>query len=909
MVAHRLWWVLPWLLLRCRPLLASDETQGGAPERELQAFNPSSVPYFARHDESVYTSVQDVVKGELRLSAEVPMGLVAELGVTVKQAFIEITGVPETSIIQAISGDFNVSWRPGTSIPQQYLRIKYLVLPNMGAVWDVRDQIDVAGRGAGVPPVQPFMTILLAKMALYGPTTALLPTHGWSAELPRPGVERMQVHHPVGWQLITTTPIVPLATTTAGTGIAGTGTVAAPSYMSDPCLQATMACTCASMNCSWVAQASGRYACQSGVAGGGVACGHCPTQVGCARCGESLTACGCAASEAQCRWDEASFRCVENFGGMTPCSACVAQSHCRPPQISWFWPTSGTKLELPLHWWLKITFDREIRMGTGGEVSFKCTGQARKSQVPRDHLSTDSHALLVGVGVLVEGSHDEERQCDLILSPGIITDIDRVPFMGLEIGVYKFRLGDTTAPEVLVFDPRNGETGVALHRAVTFTFTERIRLSPSAAQQNLVVSTLETAEPGGNGTARQTALIGLSSSRVALQATRLSLDLTGLAASGALYSVSLPRGSVVDLSDNQFAGLPTSAYFFRIAPAAITTQSEISGGLDQTQLFALVGAGSAIVFLCACVCWRFRRLQRVHAVYLQKSRSKLNAVRPVRESSVGRTEEASLHGGSASAKAPQTPKNQAPLKSFNEDPLNSTWGSQPFNSTWSSSYSQADLWASSVDSPTRRSKSNFYGASEVLPGRKSDSQLRAEAQRRWNEAFAAQKAKAAAGPAPTGERSRPRAQSGPVGTSAQAAASAFYNAAHRQRVPPPGGPAAKAPNSPTSPPPPGGSRRDSTSSIPSDREAPSGGGGSPKGERIGSKVSLESASNEPPEVKRKKAQVEKRLRELMDAPLAERKKTLKELMLEYHPDKNNDLYAKDVFQFVNASKGWFLNDA
>merc|ERR1712151_1495333 len=47
------------------------------------------------------------------------------------------------------------------------------------------------------------------------------------------------------------------------------------------------------------------------------------------------------------------------------------------------------------------------------------------------------------------------------------------------------------------------------------------------------------------------------------------------------------------------------------------------------------------------------------------------------------------------------------------------------------------------------------------------------------------------------------------------------------------------------------------------------------------------------------AEVERQLREKMDEPLAARKKILKDLMLEYHPDKNNCIYAKDVFQFIN----------
>lgn len=54
--------------------------------------------------------------------------------------------------------------------------------------------------------------------------------------------------------------------------------------------------------------------------------------------------------------------------------------------------------------------------------------------------------------------------------------------------------------------------------------------------------------------------------------------------------------------------------------------------------------------------------------------------------------------------------------------------------------------------------------------------------------------------------------------------------------------------------------------------------------------------------------VEARLRNSMSEPLAARKKILKELLVEYHPDKNDQAHAKEVFQFVNNAKAWFLCD-
>merc|ERR1712129_621533 len=67
--------------------------------------------------------------------------------------------------------------------------------------------------------------------------------------------------------------------------------------------------------------------------------------------------------------------------------------------------------------------------------------------------------------------------------------------------------------------------------------------------------------------------------------------------------------------------------------------------------------------------------------------------------------------------------------------------------------------------------------------------------------------------------------------------------------------------------------------------------------------------DEDSELRKQKKDIEKRLRDLMDSPFDVRKKALKELMLEYHPDKNSDQHATQIFQFVNGSKEWFLREA
>eukprot|EP00930_Biecheleria_cincta_P001835 TRINITY_DN102925_c0_g1_i1.p1 TRINITY_DN102925_c0_g1~~TRINITY_DN102925_c0_g1_i1.p1 ORF type:complete len:438 (-),score=51.88 TRINITY_DN102925_c0_g1_i1:139-1452(-) len=54
--------------------------------------------------------------------------------------------------------------------------------------------------------------------------------------------------------------------------------------------------------------------------------------------------------------------------------------------------------------------------------------------------------------------------------------------------------------------------------------------------------------------------------------------------------------------------------------------------------------------------------------------------------------------------------------------------------------------------------------------------------------------------------------------------------------------------------------------------------------------------------------VETLLRSLLEEPFAERKRVIKALLLAYHPDKNDHFMAKEVFQYVNCARTWFLHE-
>lgn len=106
------------------------------------------------------------------------------------------------------------------------------------------------------------------------------------------------------------------------------------------------------------------------------------------------------------------------------------------------------------------------------------------------------------------------------------------------------------------------------------------------------------------------------------------------------------------------------------------------------------------------------------------------------------------------------------------------------------------------------------------------------------------------------------------------------------------------------------SKRDSRSKPPPSPSAGGSGGasGSSAGAASSPPKAFAATTDEDPEFSAKKKVAQKKLREMMDQPIDVRKKAFKELLFEYHPDKNADRHATQVFQFINGSKTWFLHE-
>jgi len=890
---------------------------------------------------------QEVLLGVIVLEGQMMMQLVAEIGVCVKRTISELVSVPESYIILSIIGEHTPGGKNTLYGPGLTITFRYILLP-------LKSRADEASRmflEASAQPSPPF----LAKLAVHMRQNKDLEwmaaaSDEWRIEIRQPIKSTMDVEYPADYEL-TQTPSLQKATSSTGS------TTPRPAS-SEQCRQALHPCTCAALSrCAWVSDANGISSCVAGSSTSitGVSCSACAAQERCpaAACARIRDPCYCSVSDASCRWNEAFRTCEKNNGAGTSCIACAAQSHCTPPRIVSFHPPSGSKLSAQTGSRIRVAFDRSLWfMSSPGAVELRCYGEALAVGIPYGQMKLEANVLIVDVSS-VTGSYngDAVRRCSLVVGERIVAGQDGVPFLGMQDGEYAILFGDNVAPQVLDFNPRNGQVDVAPSTVVTLTFSEPIVLGPGVKSAQL--SRLEAGE-----TVSSVEDLKLSPPRVAVDSTRLKVDLTGMAEAGIHYSLSLPTGAVADLSQNEFGGLPTRAYAFRTAPAVLRTgHTGERTNLNPATLKIIAASGGAVLLaLCAVVVWRICRLRQLQKSYLQKAASRpvgsrLNTVRPSQEE---QTDRPSMlrHASSASLGVPQMPETQAPLDAF-EDTLRSD-NSELFRK--SDSFRKTDSWPSGqFGSPqfgrhnsrsSRTSERSVHSASDAA--RKQWAQ-QVQATRKWHQAFAKaaaarkgseafKSAQATSGEPQRGSRhttrsSSPSQKERPPGPytrrqtwspgqspkqspkSSTTASSPEGDAERKSPSGATGGTAGRGSTRRSSSPGPAGAAHGSRSQ--SNHSAHGGSQSDFDGRRssknsTASRISLDDATGFSPEdaepLKQQKREVLKRMRSLMDSPIAERKKVLRELMLEYHPDKNSDQYAKEIFQFINANKGWFLSE-
>lgn len=912
------------------PLVAATNRSAVSLQEDISwaiSRNLAGLDFVTPGEESV-TSSEEIMEGLLIIFAPIPMGLAGETALLMQRTLAIVVGVSRFSVIVSVTSSGAGSGRISPQgVEWQTFTYSYSILPPRGGSASCSNlfMAAVASDGTHLPPLLTTFQKLIESTEVTGETES---SDDWTLLAGAPATNRKEVGVPRNFAGATTKAVIVFSTYST------TPFDYAPTHR---CESATSPCSCAShvAGCEWIQQSQAVGRCQQGSLG--VSCSLCFSQQRCAApCSLLASACGCAASPIGCRWVVGMNQCVaRGSGGRTSCSACPSQYHCSPPQLTSIIPISGTALRLPAHLTIQVNFDRKVLVTGKGSISFRCDKQPLPFPVMwKDvHLSATSDGILVSINSLLEASFKEIRTCRLIITAGAVADASGVSYLGLPDSTYFFKLGDTKEPAIVDYLPRNGKSEVTPGDPVTFFFNEQIKLV-----SNLAIGVLFHLDPAGDGSVigQAVAEFRMSSPAVDVLDDRVIVYLQGVTKANSFYSIQLPGGALQDEAGNLFRGLPQGAYTFRTAYATI--QGELppspNGGLSQLHMILLIAAGVFIVGMAALVSWRVSHL----------SSRKLGSVQPTNSLEASST----LRHSTTVREAGGSKERVSVVDEREEDDYfdNSTTFA---STTWS--------WTSQT---TEFAKQGFAKPANVPPDIHKQEGLKTSgrdwAQRvrtpqgTWQNGFmkAAASKKGLAGAAAAAATMNnvrdglPGKKSAPAVSPSNRPSASNVGASH----PPKADSAAKS-----------GHRRSSASAAPSTSESPKAGktrssttsssagqssggksaadhtsqheqkSGSSKSKASNSKPKPEPSKPEPSkpepskpeastdfsgdsgETKAKKASVESKLRDMMQSPLEERKKALRELMLQYHPDKSSDPHAKEVFQFINASRGWFLAES
>lgn len=703
----------------------------------------------------------------------------------------------------------------------------------------------------------------------------------------------------------------------AGLSVASsTGSVASSSPTASPsgdvCSLAEDACACASYGCAWAQAADGGGICFS-VAGyegvqNHVDCFLCPTQEFCpdAGCMKVPEPCACAAMD-DCRWDS-SIGCVARVSVGTPCSACQLQAGCQglgfdtfPSVLRYYPEPGGTHTDGLLT--VKLFFDVAMAWCNGQYLPrFWCEGSATEHDIPRSSVVIAGSTVVFDMSEVMKFDFTTERTCGLVVeSASFCEEQEELPFPGIERGAYAFRLMDNVVPRVADFEPQNGGLSVPIDGTIRIKFSEPIALGPSSSSLEVTLISLD--EDRSGTFVRGTVAFPIAPPDVVVDGLWLEVKLTGRIKSGILYSLVLPDGAVVDLYGNVFLGLPAEAYKFRAGSQVSSGTSGSGDDYPAAVLFSVIAAGIVVMVITVAVGVRYWKC-------LGKPRD------------AGDLGHFSLRRRPFDEEAPQRHGRHLEVKVPTGIPVAAQGSTQVLRAAAAGEASAPAVTGGARASGGGGSTSSSAAEARAGVGVPTSARVYPEAGVGWRES---------AGAAPedlkdSSSRSRgsgatasehgagvyrngwthpsPSASSSPAAAASASSCSSAFSAAAGLR---PG--AARAP-------------------VPSvgtfgQRRAPGAAGGAPSAAASGGPQSTArppskgatgnaggAAAPDPdaglvPEVRGVKAQ----LQASMSEPLVVRKKLLKDLMLEYHPDKNSGANAKDVFQYINNAKTWFLLDA
>lgn len=631
------------------------------------------------------------------------------------------------------------------------------------------------------------------------------------------------------------------------------------------CATAYFSCDCAATDgCRWFVYAGGVGG-YCAIGEGGVSCNACDTQAVCpaGRCLSKTSACDCVGDDdADCSWDEGSGTCelasptLEQRCGACPTLAVCAEAF---PQAVSFDPSRGGVADGR---YVSVTFDSGLDWcATSGSPSLWCGSQDESQIVSRSYITLENNVLTVDISASLPTIATGGLTCGLDISSGLLCTASNDPFLGLSADAdYSFSVIDKTGPAITGYSPRQDSYTVPADGWVTLSFSEVIFKFGGESGDSAVQATLGRLAMDWSG-----ANTGQVSTREEVRAeivqeTKLRVLLAGLVQPEIWYTLSVPAASLEDTSGNKFTGLSEGAYAFRVTHEFVaqnTEQAEFAEASDGLSTGAAVGVAAAVFGLCSMAAfWLRRRAKALDALRVQGLRAvaeqKSEVPAKVRVPKVVAT--ASLEGPAASASSGlgvTTPPPSVAWQHPGGD--DATMWARP---------SQRNPSAGASPRPGDRPSPTEGGARRAPPTSAPGTSPRDE--RPWED--------------------RPRRPPSERGAQGQPP----------PRQPPAGGPASGAR---IGEPPRAQARQARNEARSASSQPPPGGGSEPQQDPHQTTAAC------PPEAK----SVESKLRSTMGAPLEERKKVYKALLLEYHPDKNSDPAAKEVFQYVNGARDWYLH--
>jgi hypothetical protein len=225
--------------------------------------------------------------------------------------------------------------------------------------------------------------------------------------------------------------------------------------------------------------------------------------------------------------------------------------------------------------------------------------------------------------------------CFLVIGVDAVEDIGGVDFLGLHVGTHVVGMQDTVAPQIVDFEPKNGDVDQKLDLEVSFLFDDDINVGFDlrAVLYALGGSTEESfrnnaSVPAELGTADK--IVGvITFDENAFRLQSVTLNLGGLLEHDRLYTLALAPNSAKDLAGNSFAGLDFGTYVFRTAtvvfkPPDGSSDAERSDS-ESTRIFTVVGVLLSLVSTASMVAfflyYRVRRRAQVLGEIQQRSPS------------------------------------------------------------------------------------------------------------------------------------------------------------------------------------------------------------------------------------------------------------------------------------------------